>query len=212
MGYPYKRASAAETTVKSARFIAGAAELSSLPDVGLPEIAVIGRSNVGKSTLINRLSQSEKLARTSATPGRTQQLNIFQLSVINPTDKRAYELHLIDLPGFGYAKFSKELRENLSGMTVEYISAREQLRVVCLLADCRRDPGEDELAVRDLAFNSGRNLLVIVTKMDQLKRNDRQKRLAAVANSFSLAAEDVVPAGEDISAASIWQRIFPLLS
>ena len=212
MGYPYKRATVPETTVKSAKFVAGAAELAGLPESELPEIAVIGRSNVGKSTLINRLAQSEKLARTSATPGRTQQLNIFHLNVINPLGRQSHDLHLIDLPGFGYAKFSKEMRESLSAATVEYIATREQLRAVCLLADCRRDPGDDELAVRDLAFNSGRNLLVIVTKMDQLKKNDRQKRISAVANTFSLTPDDVIPAGDDISAASIWQRLFPLIS
>ncbi|MBN8550527.1 MAG: ribosome biogenesis GTP-binding protein YsxC, partial [Deltaproteobacteria bacterium] len=147
----------------SAAFVAGAVDLSGLPESSAPEVAFIGRSNVGKSTLLNRLAQQDKLARTSATPGRTQQLNIFALRVINPADKSKYDLHLIDLPGFGYAKFSKEMRESLSGLTVEYISSRPQLQVVCLLADCRRDPAEDELAVRDLALRSGRSLPVIVT-------------------------------------------------
>lgn len=196
--------------VVAASFVAGAAYFAELPEHSLPELAVIGRSNSGKSSLINRLAQRVKLARTSATPGRTQQINVFRVTVEGRQRKRR-DLHLVDLPGFGYAKVSKGRREELGAMTVEYISTRASLRVVCLLIDAKRDPDRDELAVRDLVFDAGHHLLVVVTKVDRLGANERRRRVEAIARGFGLVPTDVVSAGEGLSAAPVWERVWPLL-
>jgi len=197
--------------VTDAAFVAGAAYFTELPYHSLPEVAVIGRSNSGKSTFINRLATRNKLARTSSTPGRTQQINVFRLTLVGDRGKRR-EMQLVDLPGYGYARLSKGRREELSEMTVEYIATRESLRVVCLLIDCNREPDRDDLAVRDLAFNAGRHLLIIATKIDRLGANERTKRLSAVAKGFGLTPNDIVAAGEKVSVGPVWERILPLLA
>lgn len=196
--------------ILEAEFTAGAAYFSELPPGKAPEAAFIGRSNSGKSSFINRLAARRKLARTSSTPGRTQQINIFRLMIEGAGGKRR-DVRLVDLPGFGYAKLSHGRREELSAMTVEYIATRENLRVVCLLIDSNREPDRDDLAVRDLAFDSGRHLIVVPTKVDRLKASERTKRLAAIARAFGLDPSDLVPAGEDIPTGPMWARIEPLL-
>jgi len=199
-----------EPKVTEALFVAGAAYFHELPAHRHPEMAVIGRSNSGKSTLINRLAQRSKLARTSSTPGRTQQINVFRLS-IETVERKRRELHLVDLPGFGYAKLSKGRREELGAMTVEYITTRDTLRVVCLLIDAKRDPDRDELAVRDLVFEAGCHLLVVVTKVDRLGANERLRRVEAIAHGFGLAPEDGVSPGEGVPVTAVWERSLPLI-
>lgn len=196
--------------VADAVFVAGAAYFHELPHHRLPEMAIIGRSNSGKSTFINRLATRAKLARTSSTPGRTQQINVFRLALIGERGKKR-ECHLVDLPGYGYARLSKGRREELSAMTVEYIETREALRVVFLLIDCNREPDRDDLAVRDLVFNAGRHLIVVATKVDRLRANERTKRLAAVARGFALTPHDILAAGEDLGVAPVWERVLPIL-
>ncbi len=196
--------------VTEATFVAGAAYFSELPHHRLPEVAIIGRSNSGKSTFINRLAGRNKLARTSSTPGRTQQINVFRLTIAGERMKKR-EFHLVDLPGYGYARLSKERREELGAMTVEYIDTRNSLRAVCLLIDCNRDPDRDDLAVRDLVFNAGCHLLIVATKVDRLRANERTKRLVAVARGFGLGRDDIVSAGEDLPVGPIWERLTPLI-
>lgn len=196
--------------VTEAVFVAGAAYFTELPYHRLAEMAVVGRSNSGKSTFINRLAGRNKLARTSSTPGRTQQINVFRLTLVGHRGKRR-EIQLVDLPGYGYARLSKGRREELSEMTVEYIATREALQVVCLLIDCNREPDRDDLAVRDLVFNAGRHLLVVATKVDRLGAHERTKRLAAVAKGFGLTPNDIVAAGEKIPIGPVWDRVLPLL-
>lgn len=196
--------------VTEAAFVAGAAYFSELPEHRLPEVAIIGRSNSGKSTFINRLAGRNKLARTSSTPGRTQQINVFRITIAGDKNKKR-SFHLVDLPGYGYARLSKGRREELSAMTVEYIDTRESLHAVCLLIDCNREPDRDDLAVRDLVFNAGRHLLVVATKVDRLRANERSKRLAAVARGFGLDPSDILVAGDDITVEPIWERVVPLL-
>jgi GTP-binding protein len=195
--------------IKSADFICAALN-KNLPDLNLPEVAVIGRSNAGKSTLVNRLTQRRRLARTSSTPGRTQEFNFFRVALKHDDDSQS-ELLLADLPGYGFARYSKAKREKLAGLTLNYLSQRESLRVICLLNDCRRDPEGDELVIRDLAFEHEKHLLVVVTKMDKLKSSERQKRLNAIASGYGLQSADLVPSGNDIPADELWARIGVLL-
>ena len=195
--------------VKRADFIGAAASSGRLPPEEAPEVAVVGRSNVGKSTLINRLTGRRKLARTSATPGRTQELNFFRVTLA--LGERELQLVLVDLPGFGFARVSKGKREALGRLTVDYLSSRGALCAVCLLNDCRRMPERDELAVRNLVSQREKRLLVVLTTADKLNQSERAKHPRAVAEAYGLAPQDVICTGERINPAPLWERIALLL-
>jgi GTP-binding protein len=196
--------------IKESDFVLGAEQASGLPPVSLPEIAVVGRSNVGKSTFINRITGRTKLARTSSTPGQTRQLNLFRLRLELP-ERPERRLHLVDLPGFGYAKRSHKDREALQRLIVDYLTTREGVLAVALLNDCRRDPTRDDLAIRDLAFDAGAHLFVVVTKADKLGKNDLRKRLAAVAEGYSLEPSDLIVSGEKFDVTPFWERVEAVL-
>jgi GTP-binding protein len=194
--------------VRHAEFLFGAPSLSAIRRVSGPEIAIVGRSNVGKSTFINRLT-GRKLARVSGRPGATRELNFYRVS--GAVLKQAFDLNLVDMPGFGFARLSKEEREHISHLTVSYLRERDRLHGVILLNDCRRDPAEDELAVQSLCAQEGRHLLVVVTKLDTLKKNEQRKAVQRVAAAYHLEEGDVVATGERISPADIWQRVIAVL-
>lgn len=196
-------------TILSAEFILGSDKLVDLPSSGEAEIALIGRSNAGKSTLLNRMSRRKKLARTSSTPGRTQQINLFKTRLTSPGGEKTCVL--ADLPGFGFAKSSRERREDLSRLVVDYISERSDLNIVCILNDCRRDPGEDELAVRNLAARCGRHVLVVLTKADKLKRVEREQRASEIAQAYGLEGDDIIVTGDDLPITPLWQRVIALI-
>lgn len=193
-----------------AEYFRSAPEVSKLGKSNLPEIAIIGRSNVGKSTFINRLTNQKSLARTSATPGRTKEINLFSIS-IKDEPRRDKSLILADLPGFGFAKVSKVERENLHAMIGGYVQGRENLSIVCLLNDIRRAPEEEELGIRDIAFERGAIVLVIATKADKLTNNERAKAIKELAAGYSLDPSDFLVTGEKISIRPIWERILKLL-
>jgi len=197
------------TSVKSSEFIGGSSDLSALPVVDLPEVAMVGRSNVGKSTLINSLTLRKSLARTSSTPGRTREFNSFKVDI--KQDGEDLSLVLVDLPGFGFAKFSKKERERLSRLTVEYLTQREGLEVVCLLNDCRRNPQAEELAVRDLVFEAGKHLVLVLTKLDKLKASQRLKAIREVAAQYGLTEHDVILSSTKFDPNLLWERIAALL-
>ena len=196
--------------VLESEFSRGVSSLDGLPDSELPEIAFVGRSNVGKSSLINRLTNRKNLARTSGTPGKTQELNFYSLTLRTEEEPKKL-LHFVDLPGFGYAKFSKKKREYISRLTVEYVQQREQLRVICLLNDCRRVPEEDELALRELAFESGVHCLVVLTKFDKLKQSERAKLVNQISDAYGLEPQDLVRSGLKEPTQSLWERVLPLI-
>ena len=195
--------------IKYAAFLDGAGEMDRLPAVRLPEAAVIGRSNSGKSSLINRLSGRKKLAIMSSTPGRTQQINLFEVGLVDSGVER--RLCLADLPGFGYARVSKGRRDHLEKMTAEYLARRGNLKAVCLLNDCRRMPEEEELAARDLAFDAGRAVTVALTKCDRLKRNELTAQRRTIAAAYGLESGDVEICGDGIPAEDLWRRLLDLL-
>ena len=158
--------------ILDAEMLTAAAQPSQFPEVGVPEVAFLGRSNVGKSSLLNKLVQRRKLARTSSTPGKTRLIHWYR--VRRPDD----ELLFVDLPGYGYAKVSKVERKRWQGLVEAYLKHRESLRVAVLLQDIRRDLTEDEDLL--IAWLRERDIPVVlaVTKSDKLKP---QKRAAAVA-------------------------------
>lgn len=158
---------------KNAKFITSAVNPSGYPnpknDRGelLPEIAVVGRSNVGKSSLLNDLFQSKGLVKTSATPGKTQLINFFTLNG---------ELTFVDLPGYGYAKVPLETRKKWGPMIQNYLAKRDNLQIVLFLFDIRRLPNEEDIALMSWIKANGKPVLLILTKVDKVTQN--QKRIA----------------------------------
>ncbi len=148
---------------KECQFVAGAATLAMLPDLPLNEVAFSGRSNVGKSSLINALTNRNTLARTSNTPGRTQQINFFNLGEA---------LYLVDLPGHGYAKASKTKIEAWTKLVNTYLRGRPKLRRVCLLIDSRHGLKESDREVMDMLDTAAVNYQVILTKVDKSKQSE----------------------------------------
>jgi GTP-binding protein len=154
---------------KECQFVAGAATLDRLPELPLNEVAFAGRSNVGKSSLINALTNRNTLARTSNTPGRTQQINFFDLGG---------ELYLVDLPGHGYAKASKTKIEAWTDLVNIYLKGRAKLRRVCLLIDSRhglKDVDRDIMSMLDVAAV---NYQIIMTKTDKSKKSELDEVIA----------------------------------
>ena len=145
--------------IKTADFITSMADYGDFPGKGLPQIAVAGKSNVGKSTLINKLCRRNKLARTSSTPGKTRLLNVFLLNS---------EFHLVDLPGYGFAKRSKKVQDDIETMISTYILQREQLVNVFLLIDIRHDPQKIDREFMDWLGENGVPFSIVFTKADKL--------------------------------------------
>lgn len=146
----------------NARFVHGAARGGRLPADGGREVAFGGRSNSGKSSAINAVTGRRALARTSRTPGRTQQINFFELDE---------ERRLVDLPGYGYAKVSASLRRDWQPLIENYLNGRRSLAGLILTVDCRREPGELDAMLIDWCVHAGLPLHVLLTKADKLSRN-----------------------------------------
>lgn len=147
----------------------------------LPEVAFLGRSNVGKSTLINAVV-GRKIARTSSTPGKTQHLNVFRLPMF----------YLIDLPGYGYAKLPKTDRQRLKKLVRETVQRRGELRTVVWLLDIRHPPSVEDLAIRDLLADAGREAIVVLTKSDKLPWEQRRKAVLVRAGELEIDPDDLV--------------------
>jgi len=143
---------------------------SKLPDNVLPEVAFAGKSNVGKSSLINGLMNRKNLARTSASPGKTQTINFYNINK---------ELYFVDLPGYGYAKVSKTEKEKWGKMIENYLKKSRQLRTVFLLIDIRHEPGANDIQMYNWVCANGFEPVIIATKLDKIKRSqvDKQKKL-----------------------------------
>ena len=169
--------------IQSAEFVIGAVATADTPRDGLPEVALAGRSNVGKSSLINRLVKRRKLARTSSTPGKTQQLNYY---LING------EFYLVDLPGFGFVRGGTALRAELGRLNESYLKKGASLRAVIQLVDVRRGPSEADLLLTDWLQTQGKPYLVAFTKVDKLSRNKRNQQLERMAATGKLAGAPFV--------------------
>jgi GTP-binding protein len=153
----------------TAEFALSAFSLSGCPRWKRSEIAIAGRSNVGKSSLLNALTGVKGLARTSKTPGRTRCLNFFTVGV---------GLALCDLPGFGYAKMPHDEARKIAAMMHEYIHGRSNLAAIAILIDCRRGPEQDELDLAAMAAGRGIEVIPVATKVDKLRRSERAAALA----------------------------------
>ena len=161
---------------REARFVAGASEFSALPKEGLPEIAFAGRSNVGKSSLVNALTGRRMLARTSNTPGRTRQINFFDLGG---------RLMLVDLPGYGYADASKAAIKGWTGLVRRYLQTRATLRQVCLLIDSRHGLKEADRPLMRMLDESGVSYQIVLTKTDKAAAGELSKTLEEIAGEIA---------------------------
>ena len=179
-------------------FVLGAASLEQLPAPDLPEVAVAGRSNVGKSSLLNALTGRKTLARTSNTPGRTQQLNYFRMG---PTDAPA--LYMVDLPGYGFAKASKDAVDRWTRLVTRYLRGRPSLRRVLLLIDARHGLKPNDLEIMALLDKAAVNYQLVLTKLDKLKAADRAPTVAAV----TTAARPFVACHPQVLATSAEKRL-----
>ena len=150
---------------------------SQLPDNQLPEIAFAGKSNVGKSSLINALMNRKSYARISATPGKTQTINFYNINE---------ELYLVDLPGYGYAKVSEQEKAKWGKLIERYLHGSAQLKAVFLLIDIRHDPSANDKMMYDWIVAQGYNPIIIATKLDKIKRSQVDKHLNAVRQGLNL--------------------------
>ena len=155
--------------IKSAKFVESNSDWSKCPAPNIPEYAFIGRSNVGKSSLINLLTNQKKLAKTSSTPGKTQLINHF---LINES------WYLVDLPGYGYAKVSKKEREKFGKLITNYITKRKNLVNLFLLVDSRHEPQKSDLEFMQFLGKNGIPFTIVMTKMDKLSSAQMGKNLA----------------------------------
>ena len=151
------------------KFITAALNISAIPSEECYEIAFAGRSNVGKSSLVNALTNRKTLARTSQTPGRTRQLIFFELK------HHLTKLRLVDLPGYGYAKAPKKDIQSWTSLTVKYLKGRPSLRTVCLLIDCRRGVGDFDKVIMKELNSAAVSWIVILTKSDTLTSQEIEK-------------------------------------
>lgn len=156
---------------------------SKLPDNKLPEIAFAGKSNVGKSSLINALMNRKSLARTSSQPGKTQTINFYNINDA---------MYLVDLPGYGYAKVPESERAKWGKMIENYLHTSRQLQAVFLLIDIRHTPGANDKTMYDWIVYQGYQPIIIATKLDKLKRSQVQKALKEVRTGLGLAPGDIV--------------------
>jgi GTP-binding protein len=166
--------------------MAAAAAASAFPKPRAPEIAFLGRSNVGKSSLLNKLVGRQGLARTSATPGKTRLLHWYRVT------RRGAELWLVDLPGYGYAKVSREERDRWRPLVESYLGARPSLRAAVLLQDLRRDWSEDESLLVEWLAERGVPVIVALTKSDKLRPMQRARRVRELRAQTGLPAAQVV--------------------
>ena len=170
--------------IRSLEFIGGMASVDGWrPAAGLPEIAFAGRSNVGKSSLLNRLVHRKKFARVSNTPGRTREVNFFKINDA---------FVLVDLPGYGYARVSKERRAEWRPLIESYLRRSPQLRGIVQLLDVRHDPTGDDRDMLDFLSELGVPTIVVLTKIDKLTASQRRKRLVELSAQLGLDEDQVI--------------------
>lgn len=163
--------------IKQAEFVISAVRQNQYPIEEIPEIAFVGRSNVGKSSLINTITNRRKLVKVSGTPGKTRLINFF---LINES------LHFVDLPGYGYAKVSKTERQKWGKMIEEYLLNRPQLKKVALLVDCRHKPTQDDVLMYEWIRHYDIEVVIVATKKDKLTKNELMKTQKVIRDALKL--------------------------
>jgi len=190
--------------IRSAEFIKSATGPDNYPADGLPEVAFAGRSNVGKSSLINFLLERKNLVRTSSTPGRTQLLNFFNINDA---------FYLVDLPGYGYAKAPLAVRRQWEKMVRRYLDGRQPLRAVVLLLDIRREPGEQDLELLDWLEEFQVPTIPVLTKADKIRSSQRSRQIRSIlaATGLEEAHFTLCSTLARMGRADLWERIESVL-
>lgn len=169
--------------VNKAEIIISAVSEKQYPTEQIPEFALAGRSNVGKSSFINKMIQRKNLARTSSKPGKTQTLNFYKINDI---------FHFVDVPGYGYAKVSKTEREKWGHMLEEYFTKRKQLKAALLVTDIRHEPTKDDCIMYDFLQHYELPIIVIATKLDKIPKGKRTAHLKRIRETLGMRKEDVL--------------------
>lgn len=156
---------------------------SAIPENTMPEVAFAGKSNVGKSSMINALMNRKKYAKTSAQPGKTQTINFYNIND---------EMYLVDLPGYGYANANEEVKAKWGKMIEKYLTQSKVLRQVFLLVDIRHEPSGNDKLMYDWIVSNGFRPVIVATKLDKINRSQLQKQVKIIRTKLDLAKEDIV--------------------
>ena len=170
--------------IKKAQFITSLDAFRDYPGIGRPEIAMVGKSNVGKSSMINRLTNNGKLARTSAEPGKTRLINLFNLND---------EIVLVDLPGYGFAKVSRGEKQRWAGMIEGYLAQSKNLKRVLMLVDMRHQPTNDDIDMVNYLRHYGIPFTVAATKADKLSRAEKNRSIPVICRTLAVQPWEVIP-------------------
>ena len=170
--------------IKKAQFITSLDAFRDYPGVGRPEIAMVGKSNVGKSSMINKLTNNGKLARTSAEPGKTRLINLFNLND---------GIVLVDLPGYGFAKVSRGEKQRWAGMIEGYLAQSKNLKRVLMLVDMRHQPTNDDIDMVNYLRHYGIPFTVAATKADKLSRAEKNRSIPVICRTLAVQPWEVIP-------------------
>lgn len=202
--------------VKNPKYLKSVFGLDQMPDDFENEVAFIGKSNVGKSSLINFLLASHNLAHVSRTPGRTRGLNLFDATLLCKSDSEVNQTklcHIMDLPGIGYAKLSHQEKEMLSNLLTEYLNCPREGKLFLYLIDSRRDLTKEDIALSMQMRQTKQKLIVVATKSDQIPLHKRKPLIAKLAKELSLAPENCVLVsahanmGRELLLNKIWDHV-----
>ena len=167
--------------INSVEFIVSAVRRSQYPDDNLPEFLLVGRSNVGKSSFINTLINRKNMARTSAIPGKTQTLNFFLINKV---------FYLVDVPGYGFAKVSKQLKNKFGMIIEDYLQERDNLKMVFMLVDFRHKPTDDDILMYNYLKYYNIPVTIVATKSDKVSKNSYDKNVKMIRNTLNMIDED----------------------
>ena len=189
--------------IKDIRMDMSAVKKEQYPDDGLPQIAFVGRSNVGKSSSINTLLNRKKIARVSQTPGKTRTINFYKINS---------EFYFVDLPGYGYAKLSKEEKSSWGKVMEEYFINSKNLIHVFILVDIRHEPKEDDVLMLDFVRHYGIPVSIIATKSDKVTRNDAAISKRTIKSKMKLEGERILPisALKKTGVEEIWNHVLEI--
>ena len=179
--------------ITQGRYIASAVKKEQYPAEKKKEIVFIGRSNVGKSSLINSLTRVKNLARVSGQPGKTQTINFYELGAKLEGEEGRRDFYLVDLPGYGYAKTGKERRKIWSKFIEEYLLHSENLQFVCQLIDIRHDPMASDIEMFHWLVDNHLPVLLVATKADKISRGARDKSISNIKKKLGVPEVDVLP-------------------
>ena len=183
--------------VISSEYIISAVSIAQYPQIKLPEIVFIGRSNVGKSSLINSLTRRKNLARVSQTPGKTQAINFYKVTLKitenEEIDPERRDFYLVDLPGYGYAKTSKSNRKLWAKFIEQYLLSSEHIQFVCQLIDIRHEPMESDINMFNWLVENNLPVLIVATKSDKISKTAQIKQVNVIKKAFNIEELPVLP-------------------